>query len=184
MPQLYYCMHKLVFILSFLFLPCLVFAQKTWNPVSQDISFKIKNAGITVNGTFEGGHTELVFSPDQLSGSSLKARVEVKTIKTGIGLRDEHLKGETYFFADSFKTINVESKSLYIKDNNYAGLFNVTIKGVTKQIEIPFEFNPFANEAIIRGTFKLNRRDFGLGGKSITMADEVTINIEIKAKTE
>ena len=125
----------------------------------------------------------MFFSPDHLSTSSLKARVEVKTIKTGIGLRDEHLLGETYFNADSFKTINVESMSLYIKGNNYAGMFNVTIKGVTKQIEIPFEFNPIADEAVIKGSFKLNRRDFGVGGKSWTMGDEVTVNIEIKAKS-
>jgi polyisoprenoid-binding protein YceI len=176
-------MHKLVIVLSFLLLPFIVTAQKNWNAVTQDISFKIKNAGITVNGTFDGGHAELFFSPDHLSASSLKARVEVKTIKTGIGLRDEHLKGETYFNADTFKTINIESKSLYIKGNNYAGMFNVTIKGVTKQIEIPFEFNQIADEAVIKGSFTLNRRDFGVGGKSLTMSDEVTVKIEIKAKS-
>jgi len=58
----------------------------------------------------------------------------------------------------------------------------VTIKGVTKQIEIPFEFNQFADEAEFKGSFDVNRSDFGIGGKTLTMSDHATINIEIKAK--
>jgi polyisoprenoid-binding protein YceI len=151
--------------------------------VSQDITFKIKNAGLTVNGSFDGWRTELKFSPDKLGTSHLKATVEVNTIKTGIGLRDKHLKSDKYFDADSFKTITVESNKLYIKGTDYAGMFSVTIKGVTKEIEIPFQFNQFADEAEFKGHFPLNRLDFGVGSKSMTMADELEVNIVIKAKS-
>lgn len=175
-------MYKLTLFWICLLLPCYGFSQQTWVPTSQDISFKIKNAGIAVNGTFDGWRSELVFSPDKLGTSSLKSTIQVSSIKTGIGLRDEHLKGETYFHADSFKAIQVVSAKLYLKGNDYAGLFHVTIKGVTKDIEIPFQFNQLADEAEFKGSFVLNRRDFGVGGKSLTMSDEVTVTIEIKAK--
>ena len=176
-------MHKLTIICLLALLPCTLWAQKRWNPTEQHISFRIKNAGLTVNGTFEGWRPELLFSPDKLSQSSLKETIEVSSLKTGIAMRDRHLKEETYFNADSFKTIQIASTKLYIKGANYAGMFNVTIKGITKEIEIPFEFNQFADEATIKGEFTLNRRDFGIGGKSFTMSDEVTISIEIKAKS-
>jgi len=172
-----------ILFLAVVLFPFFAQAQKTWNPVSQDITFKIKNAGITVNGKFDGWRTEIFFSPDKLATSTLKGTIEAKSIKTGIGLRDEHLRGETYFNADSFKTIQIVSKKLYIKDVNYAGLFQVTIKGVTKEVEIPFQFNQLGDEAVFKGTFTINRRDFGVGGKSMVMADDVIVTIEIKARS-
>ncbi len=168
--------------LLFLMVALTGFSQTVWNPFEQDISFKIKNGGITVTGHFNGWRGELIFNPNDLAGSKLKSSVQVSTIKTGIGLRDEHLLGETYFNADSFKTIEITSSKLYIKDVHYAGLFNVTIKGVTKEVEIPFDFNQFGNETEFRGSFKIDRHDFGVGGKSMTMANEVEIIIVIKAK--
>jgi len=54
-----------------LFFPVFCFSQKKWTAYEQDISFKIKNAGITVTGRFTGMKTDLMFSPDKLSGSKL-----------------------------------------------------------------------------------------------------------------
>jgi len=175
-------MRRLILALSFLAAVNTSYAQKTWTPVSQDISFKIKNAGLYVNGTFDGGRSTLLFSPDKLQASSLKETVEVGTLKTGIGLRDKHLKGELYFNEDSFKTIEVASTKIYAKNADYAGMFNVKIKGVTKEIEIPFEFNEFGDEADIKGTFTINRKDFNVGGSSVTMSDEVEVSIHIKVR--
>jgi len=72
---------------------------------------------------------------------------------------------------------------LYAKDANYAGLFNVTIKGVTKQVEIPFEFNQLGDETEFKGSFNLKRSDFGIGGKTLTMSDDLVVAIVIKAKS-
>ena len=157
-------------------------AQTTWHQQSYEISFKIKNTGLSVNGTLGNLKTTLVFSPDHISTSSLKGSVDVGTINTGINARNTHLKKPEYFNVDTFKVIQISSIKLYVKGAQYAGLFDVTIKGVTKQIEIPFEFNQFADEAEFKASFPLNRRDFGVGGKSMLMADELTVNIDVKAK--
>ena len=106
----------------------------------------------------------------------------MNSINTGIKKRDKDLKKKEYFDLDNFKDIEIKSVKLYTTDNAYAGLFDVTIKGVTKQVEIPFEFNTLANETEIKGTFTINRRDFGVGGSSMIMGDNVTVSIDIKAK--
>ncbi len=169
-------------IITILCLHTFATAQTTWHQQSYEIGFKIKNTGLSVNGTLGNLKTTLVFSPDHLSSSSLKGSVDVATINTGINTRNNHLKKEEYFNADTFKVIQISSVKLYIKGAQYAGLFDVTIKGVTKQIEIPFEFNQFADEAEFKASFPLNRRDFGVGGKSMILADELTITIDVKAK--
>ena len=137
---------------------------------------------MNVNGSLGNLKTTLLFSPDHLSTSSLKGTVDVNTINTGISARNSHLKKPEYFNADTFKIIELVSEKLYIKGAGYAGMFKVTIKGVTKEMEIPFEFNKNGNEAEFKGSFDLNRRDFGVGGKSMMMSDDLTVSISIKAK--
>jgi polyisoprenoid-binding protein YceI len=165
-----------------IFISCCIALSQSWQAVTYNVSFKIKNAGITVSGKFTGLKANLVFNPDKLATSSLKASVEVATIKTGINKRDEDLQGEKYFNTDKYKLIEVASTKLYKKGAQYAGTFNVTIKGVTKSVEIPFDFKQTGNEATFTGSFPLNRRDFGVGGRTLTMSDDLTVSIEITAK--
>jgi len=159
-----------------------VFSQTTWKQVSGSVSFKIKNAGVTVTGRFGGLNTALLFSPDKLSASSLKGSVEVPTLKTGIDKRDEDLQGDKYFDAGKYKLIEIKSTKLYKKGNEYAGLFNVAIKGVTKQVEIPFSFTQTGKEAEFKGDFTIDRGDFGVGGKTLTMSETADVSIDIKAE--
>jgi len=170
-------------LIVLLLLPVLGTSQTVWKPVTYNVSFKIKNAGATVNGKFTGLSTDLKFSPDNLSASHLKGTVEVPTIKTGNNMRDRDLQHEKYFNSDKYKLIELSSAKLYKKGNGYAGLFNVTIKGVTKQIEIPFTFTQNGGEAEFKGSFSINRRDFGVGGKTLTMSETTDVSIEIKAKS-
>ena len=152
----------LIIMLKFLGLPAMVFSQTLWTPVTSEVSFQIKNTGVTVTGRFTGLKTKLAFDPADLAKSSLEASVDVATIKTGIDKRDRDLLEENYFDAAKYKQIEIRSSKLYKKGSQYAGLFNVTIKGVTKQVEIPFDFNKTGNEATFKGSFNLNRRDFGV----------------------
>lgn len=176
------CVMKTI-VLLFLLFPVFAFAQTKWQPVTYNVSFKIKNAGVIVSGKFTGLKTDLKFSPDKLNTSHLKGTVEVPTIKTGIGKRDEDLKNEKYFNAKKYNLIEVASTKLYKKDAQYAGMFNVTIKGVTKQVEIPFEYIQNGKEAEFKGTFIINRRDYGVGGKTLTMSEDADVTIYIKAKS-
>ena len=162
--------------------PAFVSAQ-TWKVYSSEISFQIKNAGLTVTGRFSGLKADLIFNPADLAKSALSASVEVATIKTGIDKRDKDLMAEKYFNADKYKLIEVKSTKLFKKGSQYSGMFNVIIKGVTKQVEIPFEFTNSGNEATFKGSFQINRRDFGVGGSSMMMSDNLTVNILVKAKS-
>lgn len=172
----------LLFIALFM-LPFSIFAQTKWTPYSSEIAFKIKNAGATVTGRFQGLKTTLVFSADKLSSSSLKGSVEVATIKTGIDKRDKDLLDEKYFDAGKYKEIEIHSTKLYKKGAQYAGMFSVTIKGKTKEMEIPFEFKESGKEATFNSSFNLNRKDFNVGGNNPILSDDLTVTISIKAKS-
>ncbi len=60
-------------------------------------------------------------------------------------------------------------KIKHIEKNKYHGTFDLTIKGVTKQVEIPFTYTSKENEGTFSAEFTVNRRDFGVGSKSLIL---------------
>jgi polyisoprenoid-binding protein YceI len=145
------------------------------------ITFQTKNMGIGVSGTVGGLLADVLFNPANLAASTITASVDPSTINTDNSSRDEHLKGEDFFDVPHFPKITMKSVSFKHKSgNNYSGLFNLTIKGKTKQLEIPFSYIPKGNTGTFKGSFKMNRLDFGIGDTSLVLSDDVTVNIEVE----
>ncbi len=157
-------------------------SQTQWNASKSAINFKIKNAGLTVDGSFSGLVADLKFDANQYGKSSIEASIDVNTINTGIGLRNNHLKKENYFNVPKYPKIILKS-TLFSKegDGTFKGHFKLTMKGITKDIIIPFSYIESGNTSIFKATFILNRKDYNVGGNSWTMSDDVAISILINA---
>jgi polyisoprenoid-binding protein YceI len=105
--------------------------------------------------------------------------VDVNTINTDNSDRDDHLKSDVFFYAAHYPKITVRSVSLKHKSgNNYTGQFNLTIKDKVKTIEIPFSCVQKGNTMAFKGSFKINRLDFGVGESSMILSNDVTVNID------
>jgi len=172
-------MMKKIYIAAVLaFLVINSFAQVKTTVTKSAISFKIKNMGISCNGVFNGLQADVQFKPADLTGSSITASVETATVNTDNEMRDNHLKSADYFDVTTYPKITLKSVSFKHKSgDNYTGSFNVTIKDKTKLIEVPFTYTETGNTAVFNGSFKVNRRDFGVGGNSMVLADEATVAI-------
>jgi polyisoprenoid-binding protein YceI len=59
---------------------------------------------------------------------------------------------------------------------------NLTIKGVTKEIKFPFLYIPKEDGYLFQGEFEINRRDFGVGGKSLSLSDDLKVELSVLAK--
>ena len=156
-------------------------AQKTeWTLTSSVITFKIKNAGISVKGSFSELKTSIFFDASKLVGNEIAATVETKTINTGNNSRDTHLKKEEYFGVDKNPTISL--KSIYINKlgyGNFEGKFLLTIKNTSKEVTIPFKFSEKDQNATFKGTFTIDRLDYKVGESSLILSDNVTISLLI-----
>lgn len=163
------------------------FAQQ-FNPVDEgsEIRFKIKNFGVNVSGTFSGLKGKILFHPDSLASSVFDVTVDTKTINTGINQRDNHLRQEEYFDAEKYPQIRFASTKITTStDKNYLFVFGtLTIKEVAKEISFPFKATKKGDDYLFEGEFKINRRDYNVGGGSITMADELTVNLSVTGKKE
>jgi polyisoprenoid-binding protein YceI len=181
MPLLKNKIMKKILIIILLFSAYIsVKAQTNWQVKSGKITFKIRNLGINTNGDFGGFVGMLVFDPQNMEKSSLAASVESKTIDTGIGLRDKHLRKEEYFDTAKYPKISMKSLKIEAKGgNNYAGTFHLTIKNVTKAINFPFTFVQNSNNAQFKGSFTIDRRDYTVGESHPTLADNAFVTIEV-----
>jgi polyisoprenoid-binding protein YceI len=146
------------------------------------IKFQLKNLGINTGGSISGLQASMIFNPDNLAASSIEAVLDANTVNTDNDLRDSHLRGEEYFDVAKYPAITMKSVSLKHKSGDkYTGQFNLTIKDKTKTYEVPFTYTTDpSNTATFKGGLKINRLDFGIGGKSLVMGNEVSVSIEVQ----
>jgi polyisoprenoid-binding protein YceI len=160
----------------------IAFSQSKFSITKSTITFKIKNLGINTGGSISGFKGDILFDPTHLDASSIAASVETNTINTANGTRDEHLKSDSYFDVAKYPKITVKSVSLKPKGgDNYTGTFSLTIKDKTNTVDIPFTYTETGNRASFKGTLQIKRSDYGVGGKSLIMSNELNISIDVEA---
>lgn len=124
-----------------------------------------------------------------LNTSSINFKLDVGSINTMNKKRDQHLLNEDYFDVEKYPKISFESPKIEEAEKGpyrYKAKGNLTIKDITKEVEIPFNYlgevttqkgkrlDTFEGEVII------NRRDFNVGEESASLGDEVMIEFSIE----
>ncbi|GAB3008270.1 YceI family protein [Niabella terrae] len=150
------------------------------SPQNSKIEFSIKNMGITVNGSLSDLKGKMAFDPQQLKSSSFDVTVGVNTINTGNQKRDAHLKKPDFFDAAKYPTIGIKTTSISAKGNNtYLATARLTMHGVTKAIQFEFTAQSQNGGYRFKTKFTIDRKDFGVGGNSMTMGDDVQVSLDV-----
>lgn len=167
---------------KFLLLSFLIFLQSwslqaQWNKVeSVSVNFKIKNAGIQVDGRFTSVSGQANLLVNDLSKSSFSGKVEGKSIQTGINLRDQHLRKDEYFSVQKFPVITMQSVLVSpTGPGTYEVSWELTMKGQTRRFSSSVTAIERNQQLILRSEFSINRRDWKIGGNSLTMSDQVKV---------
>lgn len=147
------------------------------------VRFKIKNFGSTVEGTFNGLKGIIHFNDSILRGSMFNVSINASTIDTGIGMRDNHLRKSDYLAVEEFPTIQFVSTKVAktTKSNEAVVTGKLTIKKTTKEISFPFRYGEANGVLQFTGEFKINRRDFSVGGSSLSLSDDLIVILDVKA---
>ncbi|MDA8886187.1 YceI family protein [Bacteroidia bacterium] len=175
-------MKKLNILITFSLLSIIAFAAIDWTPTSGSVKFYIKNTGITVDGSLSGIKSSIKFDENDLENSNIYASVNVSTINTGIGKRDEHVKGEEYFDAENYPKIEMKSTSFTKTNKGFNGVFKTTIKGKTKSINVPFTFTTNGETGKFVGSLNLDRLDYGVGKSSFLLSNDVKVRLTLSVK--
>lgn len=167
----------------------------TWtiDTTHAEASFTVRHAGIAkVRGTVEITEGAITVAED-LSLSSVTVTLDPATVDTRDANRDGHLKSADFFEVETYPTWTFTSTEVRANGTDYVVVGDLTIHGVTKQVELATEFggvavDPFGNtRAGFSAATEISRKDFGLtwnaaletGG--LLVSDKVKIEIEISA---
>lgn len=158
------------------------------------ISFKVHQYLAVTNGKFKKFSGTIDIDRDHPEKSSVVAKIDVRSIDTGIRKRDDHLRSAEFFNVGKFPEITFKSQSVKQTGQQSGDIVgDFTMHGVTKPITLHVKLlTPLRDEASMQHsrwevtTAPLKRRDFGLMFGSSTEAvsgigQEVAINIEIEA---
>ena len=155
------------------------------------VGFSVSHMVISkVKGHFGEFTGTLLFDAKDPTKSSIQGTITVQSIDTGNDQRDTHLRSADFFDTEKFPEITFASKKVEKRGEGYAVLGVLTIKGVSKAVEIPFKVlgpakDPWGNErvGVDLAPFAINRQDFGVtwnktletGG--LLVGNEVTIEL-------
>lgn len=175
---------KKAFLLLLILQSWMGYAQH-WKPSSSSVTFKIKHAlGATADGSFKGLLGTILFDPNTLATANLKASIDANSIDTGVKIRDKALRSDEYFDVVKYPKISMTSVKIEkgAKENEYWGLFNLTIKKTTKNVRIPFTFSQNGATAQFKSTFQINRLEYEIGEKSALLGDIATVTITLNVQ--
>lgn len=164
-----------IIVLAFFTGPSLYFPSDA----KSSITFQIRNFGLLVEGSLSGLDGEIVFDSEKPENCRVNLSVSTKTITTGIALRDNHLKKREYLDANTYPVISFKSEKIVKHNENWIATGKFTIKKTTKEVSFPFKVMIQDNGLVFGGVFKINRKDFDVGGNSLSMANELTITFKI-----
>ena len=120
-----------------------------------------------VRGTFGDVSGAVVIADDKLA-STVQATIGMASITTGDEGRDGHLKGADFFDVETYPNMTFVSTGIRGDGAEYVLTGDLTIKGVSKSIELDLEFegvspDPWGGTRVgFSATGEINRRDFGL----------------------
>jgi polyisoprenoid-binding protein YceI len=185
-------LRKLVFVSAVLLLAVSAFAEvQSWqiDPNHTAAQFSVRHMGIsTVRGAFTKVSGMVQFDPSNPAGASIDATIDASSIDTRVKMRDDDLRSPNYFDVAKFPTITFKSKSLKSAgEGKLTVVGDLTIHGVTKEVQLNVEgpsasvTDPHGNARVgASATTKVNRKDFGVGGSSPAVGDDISITIDVE----
>jgi polyisoprenoid-binding protein YceI len=142
------------------------------DPVHSAVMFEIKHIYSTVRGHFGAFSGNVFFNPNDLKGSKFDFTVEVDSINTLVGKRDNHLRSGDFFDAKKYpQMVFKSSKVSHAGGNKYLLEGKMTVKDVTKPMALEFlllgqKDSAFKKDQVVGGfetRFKIDRFDFNVG---------------------
>jgi polyisoprenoid-binding protein YceI len=124
--------------------------------------------------------------------SWVEATVDLASVDTGDPARDEHLRSSDFFATDQHPQMTFRSTGIKEDDGDYVLFGDLTVKGVTRQVQFDLEFEGVTQDpwggtrAGFSAEATVNRKDWGLewnvalesGG--VLVGDKVKIQLDVE----
>ena len=164
------------------------------DPVHSNVGFAVKHMVVnTVHGRFNDWSGDITYDDKDPAKSSVNVTIKTASINTENSDRDTHLKSPDFLDVQKFPEISFQSKSVDKQSDGFVAHGVLTIRGVSKNVDLPFKINgPIkvgdSNLLGAEASLTINRQDYGvawsksLAPGELVVANDVKIDINVEAK--
>lgn len=166
----------------------------TWSldPAHSELGFTVRHMMVSkIRGRFRAFGGTAKITPD-LAGSVVEVAIDATSFESGSEDRDEAVRGTEYLDVKTFPEYTFRSTGLRENGDAYVMAGDLTIRDVTRPVELRFEYNggtkdPFGNDRIgFSAQGEINRKDFGIttelpmDGGGVVVGDKVKIELDVE----
>jgi polyisoprenoid-binding protein YceI len=151
------------------------------------LGFSARHAMVTtVRGSFKSFEGTAHVDTATPANSRVSLKIDSSSIDTGNADRDGHLLSGDFFENETHPYITFESTSVAFDGETWEVTGDLTIKGVTHSVTVPFEQtgsakDPYGNTRVgFEGATAINRADWGLTFNAALETGGVLISEKIK----
>jgi polyisoprenoid-binding protein YceI len=162
--------------------------------VHSNVGFTVRHMLVAkVSGKFKEFSGTIIYDEKDITKSSVNVTIKTASIDTDNERRDGHLRSADFFDVENHPEITFASKKIEKRGDGYVAIGDLTIRGATKQIELPFQILGILKEAKgnsrigIEAGATLNRFDYGvkwdrkLDTGGLVVGENVEINLTVEA---
>ncbi len=154
------------------------------DPGKSRLGFTGVQTGSPFSGRFTKYGATIAFDPAHLDASHISVTVDLASAATGDVQRDSALPGKDWFDVAQFPQARFETTAIRHKAGNaYEAAGNLTLRGVTRAVVLPFTLDISGAAAHAKGRLDLSRTAFGVGqgtwatGQWVALAVGVDLDI-------
>jgi polyisoprenoid-binding protein YceI len=161
----------------------------TWtvDPAKSKIGFSGVQTDQPFFGSFKTWTAAVEFDPAQPAAAHVLITIDTGSATTGDTQRDEALPGSDWFDVSGFPKATFEAQGFMPKGGNaYETKGTLSIRGVSKDVVLPFTLTIDGDTAHAVGSAKLLRNAFGVGqgawASDQYVAFDVGVDVDLVAK--
>ncbi|SEI97932.1 Polyisoprenoid-binding protein YceI [Dyadobacter sp. SG02] len=170
-------MRKYLTVISLLILSAFAFSVITGWKIAE--GYQIRFDGKYAHGSFRKMEGNIRFDPAHPEESRFEVLVDVASIDTGIELKNKHARSDKWFDAEKYPRILFVSQSVSRTDTGFVVHGELELKGIKKNLAIPFAFRSSGDQHSFYGKFKVNRADFGIGKVNGKESDSTAVEVSV-----
>lgn len=152
-------------LLILLLMPGMAFGQ-SWqvDAAASHLGFAGDYEGMVFQGTFPQFQADIRYDPADLAHARFDVTVQLGSVNTQNGERDEVLVGDAFFDVARFPVAHYVTRSFSKDaDGKVVAHGSLSMRGVTLPVDLEVNFQPNANGAILDVTTIVSRSSFHLG---------------------
>ena len=154
-------------------------ASYTADPAASRLGFTGVQEGAEFKGSFRKFTAAVDFAPDSLASARFDVQIDLNSLDTMDTDRDKTMRGPDIFDVAHYPTAHYVTRSFTKTAAGYSAVGALTLRGVTKDVPIDFQFVSTAGQSKIEGTAKLKRLEFGVGQGDYKSTEEVKDEVKV-----